>query len=78
MAGSSESKSQKTWLEIDHLTYIPSYITNDNIHLVEANNKQNKRRYNILVYVPEGKCKPYAVVWYNNQWHECYSESWTY
>ncbi len=65
-------------LEINHLTYIPTSISNPNIHFVDANNKQNKRCYDVLVYAPLGKAQPYAVVWYNGQWHKCYSEARTY
>jgi len=32
----------------------------------------------VLVYTPEGKAQPYAVVWYNNHWHKCYSKARTY
>ena len=78
MANPSGSESQRTWLEIDHLTYIPTAITNLHIHFVEADNKQNKRHYNVLVYAPPNKAPAFAVVWYNHQWHECYSEARTY
>jgi len=78
MASSNISKSQNTWLKVNHLTYIPPYLSNENIRLVEANNKQNKRHYNVLVYIPSRKHKPYTVVWHNNQWHECYSKARTY
>ncbi len=66
------------WLEIDHLTYILTSISNPCIHFVEADNKQNKRHYNVLVYTPPNKAPAFAVVWYNGQWHECYSEAKTY
>src|SRR6266853_92238 len=56
----------------------PSNFSNPNIRFVDTNNKQNKRQYNVLVYIPSGKCKPYSVVWYSNQWHKCYSEARTY
>ncbi len=62
------------WLEINHLTYIPASISNLNIQFMEANDKQNKRWYDILVYTLEGKLKLYTVVWYNGHWHECYSK----
>ena len=65
-------------LEIDHLTYIPTAISNPNIHFVEAANKQNKRCYDMLVYAPPNKAPAFAIVWYNGQWHECYSEAKTY
>ncbi len=32
----------------------------------------------MLVYAPPGKAQPYAVVWYNGQWHKCYSKARTY
>src|SRR6266851_5316326 len=78
MANPSGSESQRTWLEVDHLTYILSTISNPHIHFVEANNKQNKRHYDVLVYAPPSKAPAFAVIWYNNQWHECYSEAKTY
>ncbi len=53
-------------------------VTNPNIHFVDANDKQNKRQYDMLIYTPKGKAKPYAVVQYNGNWHECYSEARTY
>ena len=65
-------------LEIDHLTYIPTAISNPNIHFVKAANKQNKRCYDMLVYAPPNKAPAFAIVWYNGQWHECYSEARTY
>ncbi len=78
MANISTNEGQPIWLKITSLTYIPPYLTNENIQLIEANDKQNKRRYNILVYVPNEKHKPYVVVCHNNQWHKCYSEAKTY
>src|SRR5712671_5552992 len=78
MANPSGSESQRMWLDIDHLTYIPTAISNPNIHFMDANNKQNKRQYNLLVYAPEGKAQPYTVVWHNGNWHKCYSEARTY
>ncbi len=77
-ANPSGTESQRTWLEIDHLTYIPSTLTNPHIHFVEANNPQNKRRYDVLVYAPPSKAPAFAVIWYNHQWHECFSEAKTY
>ena len=32
----------------------------------------------MLVYVPLNKAPAFAVVWYNGQWHKCYSEAKTY
>ena len=32
----------------------------------------------MLVYAPPSKAPAFAIVWYNNQWHECYSEAKTY
>ncbi len=32
----------------------------------------------MLVYTPLNKAPTFAVVWYNHQWHECYSEARTY
>jgi len=78
MANPSGSESQRMWLEIDHLTYIPLTISNPHIHFVEVNDKQNKRRYDMLVYMPPNKAPAFTVVWYNNQWHECYSKAKTY
>src|SRR6266853_4982733 len=78
MANPSGSESQQMWLEIDHLTYIPAALSNPHIHFVEANNKQNKRHYDVLVYAPPNKAPAFAVIWYNRQWHECYSEAKTY
>ncbi len=78
MANPSRSESQRTWLEVDHLTYIPASILNPHIHFIEANNKQNKRHYDVLVYAPPNKAPAFAVIWYNGQWHECYSEAKTY
>ena len=66
------------WLEVDHLTYIPASISNPHIHFVDTDNKQNKRHYDVLVYAPLNKAPAFAVVWYNGQWHECYSEARTY
>ena len=66
------------WLKVDHLTYIPASISNLHIHFVDADNKQNKRHYNMLVYAPPNKAPAFAVIWYNGQWHECYSEARTY
>src|SRR6266851_4153639 len=66
------------WLEIDHLTYIPASILNLHIHFIKADNKQNKRCYDMLVYTPPNKALAFAVVWYNGQWHECYSKARTY
>ena len=60
------------------MTYIPTAISNLNIHFVDANNKQNKRCYDLLVYTLEGKAQPYTVVWHNRNWHKCYSEARTY
>jgi len=37
-------------------------VTNPNIHFVDANDKQNKRQYDMLIYTPKGKAKLYAVV----------------
>src|SRR5216683_5768359 len=78
MANPSGSKSKRTWLEINHLTYIPASILNPHIHFIEVNNPQNKRQYNVLVYAPPNKAPAFAVVWYNGQWHECYSKVKTY
>ncbi len=78
MANPSGSESQRTWLEVDHLTYILSTISNPHIHFVEADNKQNKRHYDVLVYAPPNKAPAFAIVWYNRQWHKCYSEAKTY
>src|SRR5216683_780009 len=78
MANPSGSESQCMWLEVNHLTYIPSAISNPHIHFVEANNKQNKRHYDVLVYAPSNKAPAFAVIWYNGQWHKCYSEVKTY
>ncbi len=78
MANPSRSESQRTWLEIDHLTYISAAITNLNIHFIDTNNKQNKRQCDVLVYTPPGKAQPYTVVWHDRLWHECYSEARTY
>ena len=58
--------------------YIPTSISNSYIHFVEASNPQNKRWYNMLVYAPPSKALAFAVVWYNGQWHKCYSEAKTY
>ena len=78
MANPSRSESQRTWLEIDHLTYIPTAISNPHIHFIGTNNKQNKRCYNMLVYAPLNKAPAFTIIWYNGQWHECYSEAKTY
>ncbi len=32
----------------------------------------------MLVYVPPNKAPAFAVVWYDGQWHKCYSEAKTY
>jgi len=32
----------------------------------------------VLVYTLEGKDQLYAIVWYNGNWHKCYSEARTY
>ena len=32
----------------------------------------------MLVYAPPNKAPAFAVVWYNRQWHKCYSEARTY
>ncbi len=58
--------------------YIPSYISNPKIRFVNKDDKQNKRHYNVLVYIPDGKQKPYTVVWYDNHWCECYCKARTY
>jgi len=62
MANPSGNESQQMWLEIDHLTYIPASISNLHIHFVKADNKQNKRQYNVLVYTPLSKAPAFAVV----------------
>ena len=69
----SSSLSNQVYIHLTDLNYHPSSLTNPHIHIVPAEDPQNKYSSDCLVFVKEG-LKNFPIVCHQGRWYELYHD----